>query len=422
MFAVDVTGKDHIARLPLERAEAALKERADWLETVLREAGPELDAKAVRSVPVEMSDGADLSGLVLRVTEELDALTDRVQALRKQDQVLAKAREAAARLLPQQAEAERPAYKSLADVARKSGLMQALRELRPASAVVEDADPAVLILGKAALTTGGYPPEVPRLPQVALTPTPAPAIYDVVPLYQTGANAVAYLEETTYTNAAAERAEGAAYAESSLGYTERSVPVRSLGHHLPVSDELREDVVGIDSFINVRLLKMVRDRLNSQIVNGNGTLPNILGTLNVSGIQTQARGTDPHADAVLKAMTKVRTNGAANPSVVLLNPKDWETIRLTKTTDGVYLFGPPYDAGIPRIWGVPVVTDNAVPLGTGIVGDYAAHAGLFLRTGVEVQVALNADDFTRGRMTFRAGMRCALVHFRPAAFCTVTGL
>lgn len=420
-FAIDIHGKEHIQRLPLDRAQKALAERTEWLEAVLREAGPELDAKAVRTVQLE--DGAELSGLVRRVSDELEALTDRVQELRKQEAVLEKARAEAARVLPAPAAGDAPAYRSLADVARKTGALAAMKELRAASAVVEDADPAALILGKATMTTSaGIAPETARTGQVAFAAVQPPRIIDIIPAYPTGQAAVVYLEETTFTNAAAERAEAAVYAEAALAYTERNVPVRSIGVSLPVTDEQREDVAGVEALIDGRLRTMLQLRLDSQLLNGNGTAPNLLGTLNVTGIQTQARATDPHPDAILKAMTKVRTTGAAEPSAVILNPSDWQTVRLAKTTDGAYLFGPPYDAGIPRIWGVPVVASSALAQGTGIVGDYAAHAGLFLRAGIEVQVALSNDDFVKGKVTFRAGMRAAVVHFRPAAFCTVTGL
>jgi hypothetical protein len=44
------------------------------------------------------------------------------------------------------------------------------------------------------------------------------------------------------------------------------------------------------------------------------------------------------------------------------------------------------------------------------------------RAGIEVAVGYNGTDFTNGRKTVRAGMRVALAIYRAAAFCTVTGL
>ncbi|WP_288019041.1 hypothetical protein [Tepidiforma sp.] len=85
-----------------------------------------------------------------------------MQELRKQEAVLEKARAEAARVLPAPAAGDAPAYRSLADVARKTGALAAMKELRAASAVVEDADPAALILGKATMTTSAGVPPVKR--------------------------------------------------------------------------------------------------------------------------------------------------------------------------------------------------------------------------------------------------------------------
>src|SRR3990172_3730712 len=104
--------------------------------------------------------------------------------------------------------------------------------------------------------------------------------------------AVVYMEETTFTNAGAERAESAAYAESTLILTQRTNTVRSVGTSLPVSDEQLADVVGVRAYLDSRLGFMVRQRLDSQILVGDGIAPNLLGTLRGSGIHTQAKGAD----------------------------------------------------------------------------------------------------------------------------------
>jgi hypothetical protein len=47
---------------------------------------------------------------------------------------------------------------------------------------------------------------------------------------------------------------------------------------------------------------------------------------------------------------------------------------------------------------------------------------LYIRRGLEVQVGYVNDDFTKGKQTVRAGIRCALVIYRGAAYSTVTGI
>ena len=138
-------------------------------------------------------------------------------------------------------------------------------------------------------------------------------ILDLIPQTTTGQAAVQYMEETTSMNAAAEVAEGGTYAESALALTEMTSNVRKIATFLPVTDEQLEDEPQARGLINNRLPLFVRLRLDGQVVNGNGTAPNLRGFLNVVGIQTQAKATDTAPDAVYKALTKIRVTGRATP-------------------------------------------------------------------------------------------------------------
>src|SRR5262249_55873947 len=155
---------------------------------------------------------------------------------------------------------------------------------------------------------------------------------------------------------------------------------------------------------------------------GNASTPNLVGLNNLSGIQTQVRGSDAAPDAVYKAMQLVRVTGRAIPSAILMHPDNWTAIRLLKTTEGVYIWGSPSEAGPERIWGLPVAQGDSLASGTTVVGDFANFCALVTKRGIDVQVGYVNDDFIRGRRSIRADMRCALVWYRPAVFCLVTGM
>ena len=190
---------------------------------------------------------------------------------------------------------------------------------------------------------------------------------------------------------------------------------------LPVTDEQLEDVPRVRSYIDNRLAFMVRQRLDAQLLVGDGTAPNISGILDRAGIQTQAKGADPTPDAVYKAMTKIRVNAFAEPNAAVFHPNDWQDIRLLRTTDGIYIWGSPADAGPERIWGLRVAQTTALTENTGLVGDFQ-QAELVIRSGVDLAVGFINDDFQRNRQSIRAEMRAALAVYRPAAFATVTGI
>jgi HK97 family phage major capsid protein len=277
---------------------------------------------------------------------------------------------------------------------------------------------------KALMSTGsGYAPESVRLPGFVEATTRPIQLVDIIPTAETSQSVIKYMEETTRTHGAAERAEGGAYAESTFVFTERSGDVRKITDSVPVTDEQLEDVPMMSGYINGRLTFGVRQRLDTQVYVGNGTAPNLRGIINVAGIQTHAKGADPVPDAFYKAMTKIRTVGRAVPTHHVMHPEDWQDVRLMRTTDGVYIWGSPSESGPDRMWGLPVVQAEARPAGSGLVGSFQpAFISIFERSGVDVRVGYVDTQFAEGKRTVRADMRAVLVVPRPAAFVDVTGL
>ena len=271
-------------------------------------------------------------------------------------------------------------------------------------------------------TSAGWDPEDIRTGKLVDEVTRPIQILDIIPAGQTSMSTVLYMEETTRTQSAAEAAEGAAYAEDAFVVAEQSSEVRKIASHIPATDEQLDDVPMVRGYLNQRLVFGLRQRLDNQVIQGDGTAPNLEGILNATGIQTQAKGTDPVPDAVYKALTKVRVTGRAFPSHVLMHQNDWQGIRLLRTADGIYIWGSPADAGVERIWGLPVVQSDVLSEGTGLVGDFPNFCVLAERRGVEVTLGYIGDQFKEGKITIRADMRTAFVIYRAAAYCTVTSI
>ena len=273
-------------------------------------------------------------------------------------------------------------------------------------------------------TTAGWAPESTRTGIVSLFPTrPAPHVVDFIPTLPTSQSSIKHMEETTFTNAAVEKAEGAAYPEATLVLTERSQTVEKVAVFLPVTDEQLEDEQAVSGYIDQRLVFMIQQRLDLQVLGGTGVTPLLLGTENVTGIQTQALGVDPIPDAILKLFRKIRDDGFAEPTVVFIAPSKWETVRLLRTSDGIYIWGHPSTPGPAVIWGVPVVETTAVTSTKAVAGDYLMHSNLYVRRGVDVQISnSHSTFFVDGKQAIRADLRVSMVHYRPKAFGEVTGL
>jgi hypothetical protein len=233
---------------------------------------------------------------------------------------------------------------------------------------------------------------------------------------------LSYLEETTFTNNAVEKAEGVAAGEAALAFTERTITIEWLPVFIPVTEIAMSDIPWLESYLRGRLGFMVQQRLASQLLNGDGVTPNIKGYATFV-TQTQAKGTDPVFDAIYKGLQKCRVNGFADPDAIVVHPNDWQDIRLTRTADGIYLLGNPADKGAETLFGLPVFQTTHQTENTALVGAFKAHSGFVLRDGVSLAASnSHSSFFTEGKVAIRASMRCALVVERILAFTEVTGI
>lgn len=404
-----------------EKEEALAAKRAE-LADIFRQAGPEMDLAQVKSI----------KGTTVDKAAHIRALNDEQTDLGKEVDDLRAVQKAADRTRTASDDRDggsgehgddhgtaggRPQAKSFGQLFTESPAFRGKQGRVGPTATID-------VELKTLMTTGtGWAPESTRNDRLVEFATRPLQVAQLVPQTTTTQSAVQYMEETTYTNAAAETAEGGTYPEAALAYTEQSSLVRKISVFLPVTDEQLEDEPRMRGVIDNRLPFMVRQRLDSQILVGNGTAPNLRGILNVAGIQTQAKGSDPVPDAVYKALVKVETVGQGQADAVVMHPNDWQDVRLLRTADGLYIWGNPSDAGPERIWGLRVVRAQALTENTGLVGDFANFTELAVRRGIDVQVSnSHSTYFVEGKQAIRCDMRAALVVYRPSAFATVTGI
>lgn len=286
------------------------------------------------------------------------------------------------------------------------------------SSVIEGVDLKTLMS-----RSDGWDPEDTRTGKVLLSAQMPPRVVDFIPKTTTGQSTVVYMEETTFTNNAAEAAEGATYGEAALKYEEKTSEVRKIAVSLPVTDEMLEDTERLRDLIDNRLRFMLMKRLDQQCLTGNGTAPNLRGVNNLSGINTQAKGSDPVFDAIYKGIILVFNDVFDWPDGIVMHPSDWQDVRLTRTSDGQYILGNPDSEVTPRLFGLPVAVTTHQTENTATLGLWKMHSELAMRRGIEVQISnSHSTFFTEGKQMLRADMRVALVLDRATAFATVTGI
>ncbi|SEE82636.1 phage major capsid protein, HK97 family [Arthrobacter alpinus] len=196
-----------------------------------------------------------------------------------------------------------------------------------------------------------------------------------------------------------------------------------------ISDDMAEDLPYVVSEVNSTALYDLASKEEAALLSGNGTSPNLRGLLNRVGVQVEASAdkTD-NADAIFRAMTKVGLGSIFSADGIVINPLDYQALRLRKDGNGQY-FGGGFFAGQygqggiieqPPLWGLRTVVTNAVAAGTVLVGAFTS-AKVFRKGGVRVESTnSHADDFTNDKITIRVRERLGLQVKYPAAFVKVT--
>jgi HK97 family phage major capsid protein len=238
----------------------------------------------------------------------------------------------------------------------------------------------------------------------------------------TTSNAIEFTKENVFTNSAAEAAEGAAKAESSLTWTLVNMPVSTVAHWIKISRQLAMDNVALAAYVNNRMRYGVQRKVETQLCVGDGTAPNISGIFDTGNFTAHGYA-DAALGSTLKKLVLIRKMIADSwtagwpADAILMNPADFATIEielLTTTSNAVRVN---VDAnGVMRLWGVPVVQSVGVAADTVAVGAFGQAYTLYNREGVVVEMSeSDSDNFTKNLITIRAERRLALATEVPGA-------
>lgn len=258
-----------------------------------------------------------------------------------------------------------------------------------------------------------------RLPGILMPAERVLTIRDLLLPGRTSSNAVEYVEETGYTNAAATRAELGAVAQSTLKFDLKSVGVKNIAHHIVASRNILSDLPMLQSYVDTRLRYGLKDVEEAQLLSGDGTGNNIAGLLEYAipfAETTYSGAEDTYIDTIRRAVLQVRV-AELRPTFIVLNPIDWAAIELSKDLQGRYIEVSIRDgSGAMRIWRLNVVESTVMTAGEFLVGA-TMGAQIFDREDAFVEVATQHSDFRlNGKVAIIGEERLALTVTRPEAF------
>jgi HK97 family phage major capsid protein len=223
--------------------------------------------------------------------------------------------------------------------------------------------------------------------------------------------------------------------ENAATFTTKSERIQTIATWIPASRQVLDDMDELMMYIQTGLPYYVNLEEEKQMLTGSGS-----GT-DLDGLITQATAFDtallvPSAgwnrlDLIGHGIQQISEASEFEPSFIVLNPKDYWNIRLTKDNYGRYILGDPQDSvAVLATGGVvqtqqnwfgltPVSTNNIAP-GSFLIGSGDPNVAE-IRDRMEMQVEIatqHSDYFTKNLIAIRAEKRLALICRRPAAFIT----
>lgn len=169
---------------------------------------------------------------------------------------------------------------------------------------------------------------------------------------------------------------------------EAQANVEVIAGWLRISNKMLNNVPGLVSFLQARLLEKLLVIEDDQLINGNGTSPNISGIAD-SGNFTAASASQalPKIEQLVYALSQLE-EASRNPDAIILRPSDFWSIVLT-TASGSDEYDLPgvvtFANDQLRIAGVPVYRTVAMTADQFIVGDFAMGAMLLQRSAPRIE-------------------------------------
>lgn len=277
---------------------------------------------------------------------------------------------------------------------------------------------------------------------------PALTVRDLVINATTDHEIVEYVRASVHANAAANVAEAANASDGAISgaspgpYTVTAAAglkpegtftwakvtrsVDAIAEGVPIAKRALMNAGQMTSIIDDQLRYDIAQRLNSQMLEGNGTAPQFTGIRNEPGITTQAFSGNI-IETLRKAKTKVAsplTGSGKIPTGVAMTPENHETLDLFRVggsvaTDGPYQINPYGDAPM-RLWGMTLVEESGLTANKAVVG-YFRDAVLWDREQTTIQAFDQHKDFAARNLVYLlAEWWGTFGVLQPKSFCDAT--
>lgn len=184
-------------------------------------------------------------------------------------------------------------------------------------------------------------------------------------------------------------AEGDTKPQFDFDLVESSVNIETIAGWLRVTRKAMMNIPGFVSFLQRRIPERFRKVLDSQVLYGNGTTPNIKGILTSGNFIDQTTAANkPISEKLIDYVSLLEDTYERDANGILLRPADFYSMfKQTASGSGEYdlPFGVTIEGGQARVLGVPIFTTTALTAGDIVVGDFANGAQLLTQEAMRIE-------------------------------------
>lgn len=258
-------------------------------------------------------------------------------------------------------------------------------------------------------------------------------IWDLFNHETTDKDSVTWFVEGALDGDAGMTAENAAFSQLHVNDPVAvTAPLKKVTAFWKQTDEILSDAPRFVSHVNARAGYRLDCVVEDQLLAGSGSGANLTGLANVTGIGTASAEAFNMAfiESLLDERTKIRkATPNFNVDTLLLADEDYDALMKLKNNADQYVLGGPtgfvYGQGVSigkNLWNtITMVPTPALTSGTAILGAFKAGATVYEHvTGRRFDVGYDGEDFSHGRVSFRAYQRLCLAVEYPAAFTKYT--
>jgi HK97 family phage major capsid protein len=267
---------------------------------------------------------------------------------------------------------------------------------------------------------------VQMLPGIIPIPNRKLHIRQLLPTGQMSTSAIHYLQETGSDGSVAAWADNSgAKSQIDFNLKEQIAPSEFIAGYLRITRKALDDISAMRSFLQARLLEKYLNAEDAQLLNGNGTSPNLDGL--ITNAEAYAGFRTIPVEKIIDACAQIEGNDfMANG--ILLNPKQYYALLMTRGNTLEYTLpggsavnvinGQIYIAGIPVYKSTAMNTVNPAQ-DAFLVGDWSMGAQLFIRENPVVRFfEEDGTNVRENKITVRVEGRVALPIYHPDAFVT----